>query len=120
MRKFTTKRPPNKLSALLQLALRDLKKCEKQPEYEVDMATWHERVSAMNICYVCLAGAVMAQTLGVGPGKTCLPSNFSDEWKEAFFRIDNCRGGIPSYHHDRNGFIKGIEKKIVQLKKKGL
>lgn len=53
---------PKKLSDLMLLALTDLEKCENASEhYKIDMSIWLSRNSH---CTVCLAGAVMAQTLG--------------------------------------------------------
>ena len=52
---------PNKKSELLTLALRDLEVVEKDNKYTVDMGDYYHQT--MNSCYVCLAGAVMANTL---------------------------------------------------------
>lgn len=61
---------PNKLSDLLELAVRDSLKCEAEPaRYRLDMGSWHSP-GRDGICHVCLAGAVLAQTLGVA----------ADEW----------------------------------------
>lgn len=50
---------PEQPSKLIRLALRDLKKCEDQPDkFKVDMSRW---VRANSHCSVCLAGAVMVQ-----------------------------------------------------------
>jgi len=63
---------PEKLSALLRLALSDLKKVEAQPEvYRVDMQRWHIPLLAIGPgavrCTVCLAGAVLAKTCQLKP-----------------------------------------------------
>jgi hypothetical protein len=58
---------PDKLSALIFLALRDLEAVEAQPQtYQVDMWNWHNPRRS-GLCHVCFAGAVMANTLGVSP-----------------------------------------------------
>ena len=58
---------PSKPSELIRVALADLAKCEAMPEtYRIDMSVWH--LALDNSCHICLAGAVMAQTLGVEPG----------------------------------------------------
>lgn len=54
---------PSLPSALIRLALSDLSKCESDPRYTIDMLTWHEHIDGT--CFVCLAGAVMAQTLSI-------------------------------------------------------
>ena len=52
---------PDKPSQLIRLAIADLEKCEQHPNYEIDMEKWW--LQGKKKCYVCLAGAVMAQTL---------------------------------------------------------
>jgi|GEM_PF-2940190 len=49
-----------KLSRLLEMALEDLKKVEKDPRYRVSMWCWHETLGDQ--CLVCLAGACLAET----------------------------------------------------------
>lgn len=58
---------PDKPSDLIELALTDLEKCESDPYYEIDMGSWHHPEDGK--CLVCLAGAVMAQSLGDNPKK---------------------------------------------------
>jgi hypothetical protein len=63
-------RLPRLPSELIRLALADLAKCEAQPErFVIDMGRWHlpTMSAAMGSmrCYVCLAGSVLAQTLGI-------------------------------------------------------
>lgn len=53
---------PHKPSDLIELALADLIKCERSIKYHIDMSVWHE---PNGTCAVCLAGAVMAKSLGV-------------------------------------------------------
>lgn len=56
---------PNKLSDLIELAIRDVQKCEAEPaRFRLAMGNWHMPVED-GICEVCLAGAVMAQTLAL-------------------------------------------------------
>lgn len=56
---------PDKPSELIRLALKDLRKTERQFwKYKIDMDIWHSgKTSTLSRCSVCLAGAVMAQTL---------------------------------------------------------
>lgn len=61
---------PNKPSALIRLALADIKKVEADPDYKVDMGTWmFTRPGAVDadVCEVCFAGAVLAKRLNVPP-----------------------------------------------------
>ena len=57
---------PRKMSALITLALADLAKCERSEKYAVYMGWWHDRWTETSPCTVCFAGAVMAQSLGIG------------------------------------------------------
>lgn len=54
---------PDKISALIRVARDDLIKCEENPNYIIDMSQWHNYQAKAETCSVCLAGAVMAQTL---------------------------------------------------------
>jgi hypothetical protein len=70
---------PDKPSELIRVALTDLAKCEAMPEkYQVHMRDWHTPLSSPNVCSVCLAGAVMAQTLGADIGVELDPDDFAD------------------------------------------
>ena len=52
-----------KPSELIRHALTDLEKCEREG-YWIDMSVWHVGSENEDMCRVCLAGAVMAQTMG--------------------------------------------------------
>lgn len=69
---------PNKLSALMRVALANLAKVERSPKFNIDMTDdWVSfdgfpdgKVSDLikkknSVCHVCFAGAVMAKTLDV-------------------------------------------------------
>lgn len=84
---------PDKLSDLIELALNDLAEVERDPRYSVEMWDWHEKKE--DYCSVCLAGAVMAKTLGVPYGKTSFPDYFANEKIErALNAIDRVRIGF--------------------------
>lgn len=68
---------PTKPSALIRTALADLAKCEADPRYSIDMGKWH--VPNGSHCAVCLAGAVMAQSLGAKWAASLAPYNFGRE-----------------------------------------
>lgn len=55
---------PTKPSALLELALGDLRLCEQNPDFHIDMETWYDD-RLKECCCVCLGGAVIAQRLPV-------------------------------------------------------
>lgn len=65
-KKIKTTKLPEKPSELLKLAMLDLEKVEADPRYRVDMGEWHKPNGR---CSVCLAGSVMAKTLGLPPNK---------------------------------------------------
>lgn len=68
---------PTKDSDLLELALGDLIKCRADKGYVIDMAYFH--FPRKDKCYVCAAGAVMAQTLGSDKRDYCDPDYFTDK-----------------------------------------
>lgn len=61
---------PDKPSALIRLALRDLEKCERSKKFTIDMSTWFE---PNGTCRVCLAGSVMAQSLKCSTAHELVP-----------------------------------------------
>lgn len=65
---------PDKPSELIRVALKDLEACEQDDRYVIDMSAWHSPQG--RLCHVCLAGAVMAQSLGVSPHYEKVPSEF--------------------------------------------
>ena len=52
---------PNKLSDLLEVAVKDARLLARTPGYRLRMSRWYDRDSD-GVCNVCLAGAVMANT----------------------------------------------------------
>lgn len=84
---------PDKLWQLCELAMADMAKCEVDSGYEVLMSAWHELSVRKPICYVCLAGSVMAQTLKVDKMIECDPSNFPDEICDKLLAINDLRAG---------------------------
>ncbi len=67
---------PNKLSDLLDLALVDLRRVEADPTYGVKMEFWHCKVDGC--CSVCLAGAVLAKTVGLSIYKQISSHNIGE------------------------------------------
>lgn len=54
---------PKKYYDLVSLALIDLKKCEDDPKFLINMKNW--LVQFENICSVCFGGAILAQSLNL-------------------------------------------------------
>lgn len=114
---------PDDLPSLIRLAVADLERCEVSEDYVVDMKFWHVPGGA-GTCFVCLAGAVMAQTLGVDAQVDATPGWSEERCK--LWALDAVRSGelrralklmnkdpsvadrvdvvIPSYKADPEGF----------------
>jgi len=139
---------PRKPSDLLALALDNLRKVERSKKYKVCMGAWHSPGTYYaDPCAVCLAGAVMAKTLGASPEMTLVPHNFSEEDKlDAIdsFRVGewgagfNCMGvsgrkevkaynalcadidPVVSYHNGRDEFHRTMRKAVRIMRKHGV
>lgn len=96
---------PNIPSALIRIAIKDLEACEISDRYTINMGNWHRQVlKEYNYdsfrwvelptfkCSVCLAGAVMSQTLGTNGIGTREPSEFPAD-EEALVALDALRQG---------------------------
>ena len=71
---MTAKTLPEKDSDLLDLAVTDAIRASKKPGYRLNMGVWADRDKltrgpnkGKTVCHVCMAGAVMTQTLGDRP-----------------------------------------------------
>ena len=128
---------PDKLSDLLELALDDLETTEKDPRYMIDMGEWHTPTNGK--CMVCLAGAVMAQTIGV-PLSYPIPVTNNPK----FLALNQVRTGhvgfaldllettsfpgydpgwfqpIGSYRANPFGFKQTLRDLVLELREKGL
>lgn len=65
----------NKLSQLLKLAVQDCRRVEKDPGVVFDMGIWHSPTIG-NKCEVCMAGAVMDQSLKISRTEEKSPFDF--------------------------------------------
>lgn len=106
---------PDKPSALIRVALKDLMAVEKMKKiYEVNMGQWHERsgYDYDDKCHVCFAGSVIARSLKTEITLTRSPSDFNhdtsrklsalDEFREGDIRgaLETMDIGTPDYLHD--------------------
>lgn len=73
------KKLPGHPADLLKLALKDMKKCLKNEQYKIEMGFWHWAQLDTNTCYICIAGAIMAQTLNTPPNISKRPEDFSNK-----------------------------------------
>lgn len=89
---MTTKsKLPDKLSDLIEVAIKDLEACEKDSRYVVCMGVWHNAYPTLNTCVVCLAGAVMAKSLKGKSQLILYPCDFEET--RQLEALDSCRGG---------------------------
>jgi hypothetical protein len=84
---------PDKFSAAIRMALRDLEAAENTPGYVVDMGKWYENQSFTGnpVCHVCLAGAVIARA-----GQCSIvvvPGHFDYDIEKKLQALDSIRSG---------------------------
>lgn len=86
---------PKKKSELLRLAVNDVLRCKEEPgKYILDMGTWY-RKDGIELCHVCMAGAVMAQTLKMDPIiEQCSLDAIPRDIRPAIVLINNIRKGF--------------------------
>lgn len=85
------RRLPEKLSDLIDLAVKDAKACENTPGVELHMWRYHEPGGGQ--CAVCMAGAVMDQTMRAPRNEERLPEMYSEYNTDRLRAIDAVRGG---------------------------
>ena len=122
---------PKTPSELIRVALADLRACEDDHRYVVDMGDWHAPItddSGREVCSVCLAGAVMAQTLrvpreqpiysaglrhhsrGVKDGLYALDCFRRGELKEGLRRLKQDIAEIPTHEeYEKYGWVTGYD-----------
>lgn len=93
------------LSELLEIAIDDLKKCERSDDYEINMAVWYKTNGK---CSVCMAGSVLAQTMGLGPSRKDFEAEFHSQ-KNIINAIDDLRIGniLGAYQTLHGNITKG-------------
>lgn len=101
---------PDKPSELLRLAIADLRSVAKDSRYRVAMSEWHNPTLGRSACYVCLAGAVMATTLGVNIFQYAVPGTFCSANAHKLNWLNDIRI-INPYNYDTHpdGFIAWLE-----------
>ena len=124
-------------SVAIRQALADLRKCEADERYVIEMGAWHEPISNGR-CEVCLAGAVVAQRNGVPLNQVWEPSIGEDMldalnmFREGFldeaFELlgyDQHPKAVPTvfsvraYRIDRYGFYADMERMADMLEEAG-
>lgn len=90
---------PDSPSALIRVALADLELAEKNPQYTVHMGVWHVGISGT--CQVCLAGSVMAHSLGAPRNECVYPSSYTSGVARKLYALDSFgRGRIAAALED--------------------
>ena len=108
------KKLPEKHSDLILVALKDLEAVENNPKYKVGMGWWHKPTEDKNsnkYCTVCLAGAVMANTLGASVKKEADPSDYDEETKCKLIFLDRVR----VYHQVSSIICTEEEKPLLSM-----
>ena len=82
-------------SALLLHALYDFRRCEFDPEYSIRMSTWHSAAlpGYNEPCAVCLAGSVMAKSLGASKDSNYTPMHFGADIENVLIAVNCFRTG---------------------------
>lgn len=129
---------PDRPSALIRLALVDLRSVEEDPDYRVNMSHWH--TPSEGACYVCLAGAIMTKSLDAPRGEYVRCGDYPGSLGRKLAALDELRRGqtyaglmlislppstvprrhIPSYHDHRDAFFAAMEALADELEKEEL
>lgn len=105
---MSTKKLPDKPSALLLRALKDVEKVERSPNMEIQMDLYLANEDGK--CKVCAAGAVMYWSLGQRISAT--PSCFDADTMKKLWAIDEFRVG---YTREALNRMKLQNEKVSQL-----
>ena len=86
------------LGQLLRLAYEDMEKIKINNRYRFDVHLWHEITGEDEYedrprCSVCIAGAIMANTLGADPARCYTPREFGGRTRDLLDAIDCIRLG---------------------------
>ena len=93
-----------KSSELIRVAVSDLKKVLASPKHEIDMDDWIRLEP--DICYVCLAGAVLINTLGYDEDSMLDVEDQPDEVQDIMIKLNDLRWG------KIRGFLGGDASKV--------
>lgn len=87
---------PDKLSALIRVAVADMRKVQADERYTLDAWEWHTATNEPGdapLCAVCMAGAVIAGTLGTNPEHSASPDDFAAPISRKLEALDSVRCG---------------------------
>lgn len=108
---------PDLPSDLIRVALVDLRRCEADPRYKVCMYEWHipgrDETGRSDYCYVCLAGSVMAKSLGADKETYALPNNYVESGEDVKLRaVNDFRSGYISVALAVMGLVNSIDNPV--------
>lgn len=121
-----TNKLPDHPADLIELAAEDLEKCERDPNYYINMARWHFP-RGEDRCEVCLAGSVLAQSLGQPLNKPYHPvrdrtgydldSTGYDEVDNKmlaleYFRVGSFVNALRAMRYSREGMAQRLSDKL--------
>lgn len=108
---------PNLPSDLIIVAMGDLVAAEMSNKYIIKMGVWHDAddEDISNACAVCLAGSVMAMSLGAKLKETVSPYNFYKipGAKDKLLALNEFRIGSVEFSFDLMG-IDGAPDKVLR------
>lgn len=89
-----------KLSDLVGLATEDGAEVSKDNRYKRSMSFWHTN---FGLCYVCMAGGIIAKTLMKAPTENFRMSDFPDLVRQRLGLLEDLRAGYGAWHKDIYG-----------------
>lgn len=99
---------PDKPSELIRVALDDLAKCEADPDsFTINMGDW--LVPENGKCSVCLAGAVMAQSINVDRSRALTPYFLGESVRDKLLALNLLRVGDVRIGLSFMGIDKGCD-----------
>ena len=105
------------LSTVLRIALEDLEATERLPGYVIDLQVYHDPDTDEHPgkCVVCLAGSVMARTLGIKPDVVSGPNRHAKPIRDRIHAIDWARLGGFAFAAIELGYSDNDVHKIYTL-----
>jgi hypothetical protein len=87
------------LHEVLRLALEDFEAVSRDARYEINLNSWHApaahrlKSAQDNHCEVCLAGSVIARSLGAPIEYWLNPDDYTEDIEQRLMALDNLRSG---------------------------
>lgn len=90
------------LTDLIEVAVKDMRMVKASPDHTLDVSVWHAppHPEVKGRCAVCVAGAIMAGTLGTPPTASVAPDSFDEDTADMLNLLDSLRLGEHIYVHE--------------------